>query len=834
MAIVQKTTGTLNSNSTISPSLAGVTAGNTLALLLSTANTSDVLPTDSSTQTWSKAFYLSNGAASVAVYYLLSANSGTHTVTWASGGTSYVNYALVEIPTCSAVDLVSTVGTASNTTTTISTPSITTTNATDAIFALMSADAATGLANAAITDPPSGYTSVYAQQVTTANEGGQLSYKEVTSTGAQSVTWTFGADTTGALYAAAAVAFKQGASSVSFAGAGVAKATGSASLTPKARFAGSGTAATTGSANFAASGVACVGAGVSQATGSASLTARAIFSGSGVATAAGAATFAATVPVITLKQYWLKPWQTGTTAATLQSGSNPMTVAAGSTLIAVWAGWDSAQIAAPVISAGSFTTPTNGAQFNGSNITTAIAYQANAAGGSVTTTAPNVAVGNSGEVGLWIYEVKNMPATAVVRNCAGAHVVSASQSWSQSSDASPQIGDLVFGVTSYENSVGSVNAGLTDPPSGWTSQGVNQDATNFVPTEICSKLVTSAGVQTASWSNTDAATTEHLSVMLALVPAAGAAASFSASANTVATGSAALTARANPVGAGAVGSIGSASLTTQAALTGAGIATATGSAAATVRAALAGSGSVIASGSGAVVVMAALAGSGAAPSAGSAALTGGSAGVVLVGAGIVASSGAAALTVSAALAGSGAANATGVASLTGGSAGAILAGSAVARAAGSASLTTAAALVGSGVAQATGGAALSTSSSAVSFAASGSSSAQGSAALSIAAALAGGGFSIATAAGVLTIGGGGVSFVAAGSASASGSASLTGRPRFAGVASTSAVGSGVLALASPFVPGNEAVWLVPAMNRSTQVSKMRRVSIAHSRSTVKT
>jgi hypothetical protein len=749
------------------------------------------LPTDSASQTWSKAFYLSNGACSVAVYYLLSANAGTHTVTWACGGTAYVNYALCEIPHCSAVDLVSTVGTASNTATTISTPSITTTNATDALFAVMSADAATGLSNAAITDPPSGWTSLFAQQVTNVNEGGQLSYKEVTSTGAQSVTWTFSADTTGALYAAGAVAFVQGAGSVSFAGAGVAKATGSGAFTPVPKFAGAGAAAAAGSGTLSRG---LSGAGSASASGSGALTVRAAMSGAGAAVASGSGTLAPLGPTVTLKQYWLKPWQTGTTPASLQTGANPMTVAAGSTLIAVWAGWDSAQIAAPAISAGSFTTPTNGAQFNGANITTAIAYQQNAAGGSVTTTAPNVAVGNSGEVGVWIYEVANMPAVAVVRNCAGAHAVSSSQSWSQSSDSSPQVGDLAFAVTTYENSAGQVSAGLTDPPSGWTSQGVNQDATNFVPTEICSKIVSGAGTQTASWSNSDPNTTEHLSVMLTMQTAGATSVAFSGSGVALATGSGALTTRDVLTGAGAASAVGSAALTVSVPLAGAGSSAAAGAASLRTAAAPAGAGSAQAVGSGALTVAAVLAGSGIASAAGSASLTTSSSGANLSGAGVATATGSAALTVASALTGAGSTRATGAASLT-----------------------VAAALSGAGAASAYGSATLAGGSAAVSFTGSGVAQATGAGALATSAALAGGGFSIATAAGVLTIGGGGVSFAGNGVATSGGAASLTPRPRFAGAGVASAVGVGSLALASPFVSGNLSVWLVPTRRTAAHV-----------------
>lgn len=796
MAIVQKSSNSVNGASTISPALTGVTSGNTLVLLISAVSQADNLPTDSAGQTWTKGFYLTNAGCEVACYYLLSANAGTHTLTVTAGGATFITYSIVEIPHCSAVDVVSTVGTALNTATTISTPSITTTNATDALFGIMVADTATGSTNANITDPPSGWTSVFAQQNTSANAGGQFSYKEISSTGSQSVTWTFNADTSGSQYAAAMISFMQAPAGVAFVGAGSTATTGSGAFKPVPAFAAASTTRAIGSAGLSVSG-SMSGAGSASAAGSGSLTVRAALAAAGLTSASGSGIFGA-APVVTLKQYWLKNWQTGTTAATLQSGSNPMTVAAGSTLIAVWAGWDSSQIAAPVISAGSFTTPTNGAQFNGANITLGIAYQQNATGGSVTTTAPNVAIGNSGEIGVWIYEVANMPATAVVRNCAGTHVVSSSQSWSQSSDASPVVGDLAFAVTTYENSAGSVSAGLTDPPSGWTSRGVNQDATNFIPTEICSKIVSGAGTQTASWSNTDANTTEHLSVMLTLQTTSQTSVAFTGAGVASAAGSAALTVKDAFSGSSVATATAAGALTVRVPFVGAGTSNATGSAALTTRDALAGAGATSATGAAPLTVQAALSGVAVASAAGLATLTGGSAGANFVGAGSTGTAGAAALTVRDAFTGAGTAST-----------------------AGSGALTTAVALSGAGSATSAGAGSLTQGAILI---AAGSSGSQGSGSLTTSAALAGGGFSIATAAGTLSIGAGGVAFAGNGAATTSASAALTVRPRFAGAGVTATTGSGAFAVASAFVPGNESVWLVPA--RNTVAAEPHRVTVA--------
>lgn len=797
MAIVQKSSNSLASVASFSPALTGVTAGNTLVLLISGSGFPDTTPTDSAGQTWSKAVYLNNTGAQVAAYYLLSANAGTHTLTLNPGGSFFPSWSLVEIPTCTAVDVVSTLSSGTNTITTLSSNAITTTNASDAVFVLFCADVATGSTNAAITDPPTGYTSVFVQQNTASFVGCEFGYKEVSSTGSQSATWTFNADTTGSLYAAGAVSFKLSASAgAALAGAGVAKAVGSGSLTPKAQFAGAGVATASGSAVLGG-GAVLAGAGSTAAAGSATLTVKPQFAGASVTKAAGSASLTVGSSFsLTLKQHWYQPVGVGN-PATLTFGSNPMTVTAGSTIVAVTSGADLGTQPPPTDSAGTFVIPTNGRQdeSGSDHIWCSIAYQANAAGGSHTITPGSVGAGTGGEIAHWILELTNMPATASIRGVFFTKAINSSGSWSVSSDTSVQAGDIAVVMGMYENTSPWTTSDLSDPPSGWTSVGHSElDATNFTPTTVAYQVVPTTGVAvTANYSTTDPTISEHISIMLVLVPNVGGAAL---------------------AGAGLANASGSAALTPTARFAGAGLVSAVGSGALTARPVFSGSGSTTATASGTLSSGVQFSGAGAASAAGSGVLTVRS---VLAGAGGTAAAGAGVLTVQAALAGSGAAAATGSAALTTGSSGANLAGSGFASAAGSAALTVSAALAGAGVTSASGSATLTGGSAAVNFAGAGSAQAAASGSLTTRSAFAGGGFSIATAAGVLTIGGAGVSFVGNGVAMVSGFAALTPRPRFSGAGVASAVGVGSLALASPFVSGNLSVWLVPARKTAAHV-----------------
>lgn len=307
MAYVQKTGASSNGPSSVAPSLTGVTAGNTLLFLMSGSGAPDVTPTDSAGQTWAKIFYFANGTAKIGAYWLQSANAGTHTVTWNAGSAADIAYTLVEIPACSAVDVTSTLGSASSTVTTISTPSITTTNATDALLAVLCCDAGNGTNPENITDPVSGFTTLFVQQNSISFVGASHIYKEVTSTGAQSATWTFNADVAASLYAAAMLSLKQGAAGVSFAGGGIAKATGSGTLTTQSVLAGAGSAKAVGSGTLSSSG-GLAGGGTASASGSGTLSTRSKFAGGGVATATGSGIFTIASPFVPGNEaVWLVP-----------------------------------------------------------------------------------------------------------------------------------------------------------------------------------------------------------------------------------------------------------------------------------------------------------------------------------------------------------------------------------------------------------------------------------------------------------------------------------------------------------------------------------------------
>lgn len=204
MSFVQKVSGNGDNVSSIAPGLAGVTLGNTLALIVGSTDTTGGVaswspPTDSSGQTWQKAVgpnSVNSGPADpckIAIFYLLNANAGTHNLNLGVGSSQFFGYTLVEFPPCTAVDVTTSNSGTSGVTSGDTGTTGATAQADEAVLVgLVTNTSGAGLSNSSFSDPASsGYTSLYAEQNTTAHVGSQHSYKEVSATGAQTGSWTW-------------------------------------------------------------------------------------------------------------------------------------------------------------------------------------------------------------------------------------------------------------------------------------------------------------------------------------------------------------------------------------------------------------------------------------------------------------------------------------------------------------------------------------------------------------------------------------------------------------------------------------------------------------------
>lgn len=203
---VQSTSAVISGN-TLSLSLSGVTAGNALICCLAyyhASNTNSVgVPSDSN-GTFTLAlkseqtglFSDPNTILGAIQWYELNAAAGTHSVVITLPSTLDMagHAALLEyssVPTSGALDKTSGGGqvAATQSVSTGATPTLSQAN--DLAIAQMVVNTTTGVANAGISDPPSGYSSILAVQTTNTDIGVEFCDAIISSTTAQNVSWTW-------------------------------------------------------------------------------------------------------------------------------------------------------------------------------------------------------------------------------------------------------------------------------------------------------------------------------------------------------------------------------------------------------------------------------------------------------------------------------------------------------------------------------------------------------------------------------------------------------------------------------------------------------------------
>jgi hypothetical protein len=205
MSFVQKNTVTAGLGVTsLSSSLTGVTAGNlvilTIAWDVNGGSTGPSLDGTAVAAGWlvaeNPAGVVSTGNSGwdtgVSIFYLQNAASGTRTVNVTFPNSTRANTLLSEFSgyaTSGAKDQVATNNVASGTSLTVT--SGTTTVATELVIAAVAQCFVLGNGNNTVSDPPTGYTSLAVLQDTNTYASFEFAYKEVSSTGTQSATWTW-------------------------------------------------------------------------------------------------------------------------------------------------------------------------------------------------------------------------------------------------------------------------------------------------------------------------------------------------------------------------------------------------------------------------------------------------------------------------------------------------------------------------------------------------------------------------------------------------------------------------------------------------------------------
>lgn len=77
-------------------------------------------------------------------------------------------------------------------------------------------------------------------------------------------------------------------------------------------------------------------------------------------------------------------------------------------------------------------------------------------------------------------------------------------------------GDLVIALAGYDNTEPRERAGWSHPPPGWVALGIQDDASNNVPSELCHRTAAAWGSQSVTWTWTDPAVNVATAVAVAL------------------------------------------------------------------------------------------------------------------------------------------------------------------------------------------------------------------------------------------------------------------------------------------------------------------------------
>ena len=174
------------------PSITGVTAGNTLICVLSmysSVTPTVTAPTDSSGQTWS---ILTQSAyqnpKKTAIFYLLNANAGTHSLSMPSQTGAQIAQ-VAEFKGLLAVGGTAVAAGSSSFTTSQSSGNYTPSQAKEVVIAVCGIDSATNPET--LTDPPTGWTSLGVQQNGATYSPAEFCYRETTTTTPVSATWSW-------------------------------------------------------------------------------------------------------------------------------------------------------------------------------------------------------------------------------------------------------------------------------------------------------------------------------------------------------------------------------------------------------------------------------------------------------------------------------------------------------------------------------------------------------------------------------------------------------------------------------------------------------------------
>ncbi len=185
ISFVQKAIAKNTGGTSVAVTLTGVSASNVLVLILTTNTAPSAVPTGFTL------LYGPAGADSCYFYINAAPSAGSNTATANFSGANYSGASLCEISGLAANPLDVSVVNNGGVVTSISVVSGTLAQASEILLAAMTYGESGGVANAAITDPPAGFTSIFASQDTNTDQSGEHCYQIVSSASSVTATWSW-------------------------------------------------------------------------------------------------------------------------------------------------------------------------------------------------------------------------------------------------------------------------------------------------------------------------------------------------------------------------------------------------------------------------------------------------------------------------------------------------------------------------------------------------------------------------------------------------------------------------------------------------------------------
>jgi hypothetical protein len=112
-----------------------------------------------------------------------------------------------------------------------------------------------------------------------------------------------------------------------------------------------------------------------------------------------------------------------------------------------------------------------------------------------------------------------------VRGLTERRLITTGQTWTKGAaipgisvalDGAAAPDDLLIAIAGYDNTEQREHAGWSHPPAGWLALGLQDDASNNVPSELCYRIAPAPGAASVAWTWTDPSVNVAAAVIAAL------------------------------------------------------------------------------------------------------------------------------------------------------------------------------------------------------------------------------------------------------------------------------------------------------------------------------